>query len=88
MQDADEELPDSGTDSTSDRRRISQERNRLAAVKSRLKKKQEWYRLVESEQALRQENDILKRRIKELESKLAEASPSTALNNPSFHHRK
>jgi hypothetical protein len=50
-----------------ERRRISQERNRLAAIKSRLKKKQEWYRLLESERNLRAENEGLKQRVHQLE---------------------
>ena len=52
---------------TPDRRKVSQERNRLAAVKSRLKKKQEWSRLVDSERFLREENEFLRARIKQLE---------------------
>lgn len=51
-----------------ERKREIQERNRLAAVRSRLKKKQEWYRLLETEHLLRQENELLKCRIRDLES--------------------
>ena len=51
-----------------EKKRIVQERNRQAAVKSRLKKKHEWYRLLETQQLLQQENDLLKYRIQELES--------------------
>lgn len=63
-----------------EKRRVCQERNRLAAVKSRLKKKQEWYRLLETEQLLRQENEALRYRIRELELIL-----SGQMVAPDFH---
>lgn len=65
-----------------ERRRVSQERNRLAAVKSRLKKKQEWYRLLEAEQLLRHENEMLRYRIRELESILSAQTKASRESNP------
>lgn len=57
------------------KRSRSQERNRLAAMKSRLRKKKEWERLVTLETLLAQENGLLKEensKLKEEISKLKE----------------
>lgn len=48
----------------------SQEKNRLAAMKSRQRKKQEWERLVDAEKELRNENQRLRQRIVSLETEL------------------
>lgn len=48
----------------------SQEKNRLAAMKSRQRKKQEWERLVDAEKELLNENQRLRQRIVSLEAEL------------------
>ena len=48
----------------------SQEKNRLAAMKSRQRKKQEWERLVDAEKELLNENQKLRQRIVNLEAEL------------------
>lgn len=55
---------------TLERRSRSQERNRLAAMKSRQRKKREWERLVQSETLLREENVQLKQEIARLREQL------------------
>lgn len=57
---------------TPDKRKVAQERNRRAAVRSRLKKKQEWSRLIEIETQLRAENDALRNRVHYLETAVLE----------------
>lgn len=55
---------------TLERRSRSQERNRLAAMKSRQRKKKEWERLVQSEALLREENTQLKQEVARLREQL------------------
>lgn len=52
------------------RRARSQEKNRIAAMKSRQRKKKEWDRLIDAEKALRAENELLKQRNEYLENQL------------------
>lgn len=54
-----------------ERRMRSQERNRLAAMKSRQRKKKEWERLLESEKSLASENTELKKEISTLLARIA-----------------
>lgn len=54
-----------------ERRMRSQERNRLAAMKSRQRKKKEWERLLESEKSLALENVELKKEVSTLLEKIA-----------------
>lgn len=53
-----------------ERRSRSQERNRLAAMKSRQRKKKEWERLINSESLLREENTQLKQEVARLREQL------------------
>lgn len=65
----------SNTDSPSqgtDKKKSSQERNRLAAIKSRLKKKEEHMKLLEMLSALRAENDMLRQTVERYELILTE----------------
>ena len=53
-----------------DKRQRSQERNRLAAMKSRQRKKKEWERLLQVEASLMDENAKLKQELNRLQEEL------------------
>lgn len=62
---------------TLERRLRSQERNRIAAMRSRQRKKKEWERLIESEHLLRQENASLRNEIDGLQEEIRKLSKRT-----------
>lgn len=68
----------SGTGSL-ERRLRSQERNRIAAMKSRQRKKKEWERLMDSEAALARENTRLKEEVMRLRNEIQQLNGSRTL---------